>query len=398
MQEHPVVRLKAGREKSVRRRHPWIFSGAVASVDNQPGRGSTVRVVSQSGEFLAWAAYSPSSQIRLRIWSFDEEPPVDAAFIQGRVARSVTLRRQLGLLGEAGACRLVFGESDGLPGLIVDRYGRHLVCQFLSAAAEFWRDTVIAALDELLSPQSMTERSDASARTKEGLEPRRGPLRGAMPDLPVEFLAGGLRQLMDLGAGQKTGGYLDQNINRQRVAAYAGGANVLDAYAYSGGFSIAALLQGAASATLIDSSSDALKMAEQQARLNGVSDRCSYTNASVPEELRRFRDSGRQFELIVLDPPKFVSSAQQLQSGCRGYKDINMLALQLLTPGGVLATFSCSGHVGSELFQKVVAGAALDAGREVQIIERLSQPADHPVALQFPEAEYLKGFILKRIA
>jgi 23S rRNA (cytosine1962-C5)-methyltransferase len=389
--------LKAGREKSIRRQHPWIFSGAIAGVEGRPEPGATVRVVTPSGDFLAWAAYSPSSQIRLRAWSFDETSDIDAAFIQGRIARSVDLRRQLGLLGSGGACRLVFGESDGLPGLIVDRYDEHLVCQFLFAGAEYWRDAVIAALDELLSPHSIVERSDASVRLKEGLESRRGLLRGATAPAPVEFLAGGIRQLIDLGEGQKTGSYLDQNINRSRVAAYASGARVLDAYSYSGGFSIAALLKGAASATLIDSSADALKMAELQARLNGVVDLCSFTNANVPEELRRLRDSRQQFDLIVLDPPKFVSSAQQVQSGCRGYKDINMLGLQLLRPGGVLASFSCSGHVSSDLFQKIVAGAAVDVKRDVQIIERLSQPADHPVALPFPEGEYLKGLVLRTV-
>jgi 23S rRNA (cytosine1962-C5)-methyltransferase len=320
------------------------------------------------------------------------------AFIQGRIARSVDLRRELDLLGAGGACRLVFGESDGLPGLIVDRYDEHLVCQFLSAGADYWRDAVIAALHELLSPHSIGERSEASVRLKEGLESRRGLLRGATPAAPVEFFAGGIRQLIDLGEGQKTGSYLDQSINRLRVAAYASGAKVLDAYSYSGGFSIAALLNEATSATLIDSSADALKMAEQQARLNGVADRCSFTNANVPEELRKLRDSRQQFDLIVLDPPKFVSSAQQVKSGCRGYKDINMLGLQLLRPGGVLASFSCSGHVSSDLFQKIVAGAAVDVKREVQIIERLSQPADHPVALQFPEAEYLKGLVLRVVS
>ncbi len=258
MPKYPVVTLKAGREKSIRRRHPWIFSGAITGVEGRPEPGVTVRVVASSGDFLAWAAYSPSSQIRLRTWSFDEKPDIDEDFIQQRIARSVDLRRQLGLLGAGGACRRVFGESDGLPGLIVERYGEHLVCQFLSAGADSWRDAVIASLDELLSPHSMVERSEASARLKEGMETRRGLLRGSTLQGPVEFLAGGIRQLIDLGEGQKTGSYLDQSINRLRVAAYASGAQVLDAYSYSGGFSIAALLKGAANATLIDSSADAL--------------------------------------------------------------------------------------------------------------------------------------------
>jgi 23S rRNA (cytosine1962-C5)-methyltransferase len=394
----PEVALKAGREKSVRRRHPWIFSGAVARVDGDPESGSTVRLVSQSGEFLAYAAWSPSSQIRLRIWSFDEEATIDAEFIRQRIARSIELRRQLKLLDEGGACRLIFSESDNLPGLIVDRYGEYLVCQFLSAGGDYWRDTIVSALDESLSPRAIYERSDASIRRKEGLDTRSALLCGTAPTAPVEFATGGMRQLVDIGQGQKTGSYLDQSINRMRVAAYAADARVLDAYSYSGGFAISSLLLGAADATLIDSSADALHAAARQAALNDVGDRCNYINANVPEELRRLRDSQQQFDLVILDPPKFVNSAQQLKSGCRGYKDINMLGMQLLRPGGILATFSCSGHVSGDLFQKIVAGAAVDANRNVQIIERLSQAPDHPVALQCPEAEYLNGLLLRVVS
>ena len=393
----PEVTLKAGREKSIRRRHPWIFSGAVARVEGTPPSGTTVRLVSQSREFLAYAAWSPSSQIRLRIWSYDEKQSIDATFIRQRVARAIEMRRQLKLLDKASACRLIFSESDGLPGLIVDRYGEYLVCQFLSAGGEYWRDTIVAALDELMSPLAIYERSEAEVRKKEGLEPRSGLVSGVAPSAPVEFSIGDMRRLVNIEHGHKTGSYLDQSINYQRVAAYARDARVLDAYAYSGGFAISALLSGAASATLIDSSADALAMAEQQSALNGVGDRCTYINANVPEELRRLRKDQQQFDLIILDPPKFVSSVQQLKSGCRGYKDINMLGLQLLKPGGVLATFSCSGHVSGELFQKIVAGAAVDVNRDVQIIERMSQAPDHPVELQFPEAEYLKGLLLRVI-
>ncbi len=397
MNSIPEVMLKAGREKSIRRRHPWIFSGAVARVEGAPPSGSTVRLVSQSNEFLAYAAWSPASQIRLRIWSYDEQQDIDAAFIRSRVARAIDLRRQLNMLDKAHACRLIFGESDGLPGLIVDRYGDYLVCQFLSAGGEYWRDAVVSALNDLLSPRAIHERSEAEVRKKEGLASRSGLLCGETPTAPIEFLIGSMRRLVNVEHGQKTGGYLDQSFNYQRVAAYARNARVLDAYSYSGGFAISSLLSGAASATLIDSSADALAMAEQQAILNGVADRCSYTNANVPEELRRLRKSQQQFDLVILDPPKFVSSAQQLKSGCRGYKDVNMLGLQLLKPGGVLATFSCSGHVSGELFQKIVAGAAVDVNRDVQIIERLSQAPDHPVELQFPEAEYLKGLLLRAV-
>lgn len=391
----PEVTLKAGREKSIRRRHPWVFSGAVARVDGAPPSGSTVRLVSQSREFLAYAAWSPSSQIRLRIWSYDETESIDAAFMKQRIARAIELRRQLNMLDRSGACRLVFSESDGLPGLIVDRYGEYLVCQFLSAGGEYWRDALVSALDELLSPRAIHERSEAEVRKKEGLESRTGSLRGALPSAPVEFTIGGMRRLVSIDQGHKTGGYLDQGVNYRRVASYASGGRMLDAYSYSGGFAISALLNGATSATLIDSSADALAAAEQQATLNGVADRCSYTNANVPEELRRLRKLQQQFDIVVLDPPKFVSSAQQLKSGCRGYKDINMLGLQLLKPGGILATFSCSGHVSSDLFQKIVAGAAVDVNRNIQILERMSQAPDHPVELQFPEGEYLKGLLLR---
>lgn len=398
MQIDPEVILKPGRERSLRRRHPWIFSGAIERVSGQPGTGSTVRLVSNSREFLAYAAYSPSSQIRLRAWSFDENEVINGAFMRERIARSIELRRQLGLLNADGACRLIFSESDGLPGLIADRYGEYVICQFLSAGAEFWRDAIVAALQELLSPRAIWERSDASIRRKEGLDSRRGLLCGTPLSGPIEFITGGIRQLVDLEHGQKTGGYLDQSVNHARVAGYASNGRVLDAYSYSGGFAIAALLRGAAEATLIDSSADALQLASQQADLNGVGDRCRYTNVGVPEELRRLRDSEQRFDLVVLDPPKFVSSAEQVKSGCRGYKDVNMLGLQLLKPGGVLATFSCSGHVSGDLFQKIVAGAALDVKRDVQIIERLSQAPDHPVALPFPEAEYLKGLILRVVS
>jgi 23S rRNA (cytosine1962-C5)-methyltransferase len=392
---YPAISLKPGREKSLRRFHPWVFSGAIDRVEGQPAAGSTVRVLSSSGEFLAFAAYSPSSQIRARAWSFEESRSIDATFIQQRVARAVNMRRQLGMLDEQGACRLIFSESDGLPGLIVDSYAAHLVCQFLSVGTEHWRDAIVDSLEQLLSPPAIIERSDAAIRRKEGLDARRGLLRGTAPQSAVEFVSSGMRQLVDLEQGQKTGSYLDQQFNRLRVAAYANGGSVLDAYSYSGGFSIAALQHGARSAVLIDSSADALKMAGQQAALNGIGEKCGFHNTGVPEELRRMRDTGLSFDLVVLDPPKFVSSAQQLKSGCRGYKDINMLAMQLLKPGGILATFSCSGHVSTDLFQKIVAGAAVDMNCDVQILERLTQSPDHPVALHFPEADYLKGLVLR---
>jgi 23S rRNA (cytosine1962-C5)-methyltransferase len=392
---HPTVWLKPGREKSLRRRHPWVFSGAIGRIDGEPEPGATVELVGSAGEFLARAAWSPTSQIRARVWSFDANEAIDAAFFRRRLARAVESRRRLGLLDSHGACRLVFSESDWLPGLIVDRYGEFLVCQFSSAGAEAWRSTIVDALAELCRPRGIYERSEGGARHKEGLPSRRGSLAGEEPPAELTIAASGVQLVVDIANGQKTGAYLDQQRNRERVAAHARDADVLDAFSYTGGFAIACLKAGARRATLIDSSPDALKLAEREASSNEVLDRCRFVAANVFDELRVVRDAGTRFDLVVLDPPKFVHSADQVTAGSRGYKDINMLGLALVRPGGVLATFSCSGHVDSALFQKIVAGAAVDAGRTAQIVERLSQPPDHPVATEFPEADYLKGLVVR---
>lgn len=387
--------LKSGREKSLLRKHPWIFSGAIERLEGDPAAGDTVDVVAASGEFVARAAFSPASQIRARVWTFDRGEPVDAGFFRRRLERAIDSRRKLGMLGGSTACRLVFAESDGLPGVIVDRYADYVVCQFLAAGADRWRDELADLLMELVAPRGVYERSEAGARKKEGLKSQRGLLRGGEPPAEVEVTVGHARSHVDVVNGQKTGAYLDQQWNRARVAELAAGGEMLDAFSYTGGFAIAALLGGAASATLVESSAEALRIAEREASANGVADRCRFIAASVFDELRGQRDAGRRYDLVVLDPPKFVHSADQVNAGSRGYKDVNMLGLQLVRPGGVLVTFSCSGHVDAALFQKIVAGAALDARRDAQILERLSQPADHPIAIEFPEAEYLKGLILR---
>ena len=389
------VYLKQGREKSLLRRHPWVFSGAIERVEGDLAAGDTVDVVSHAGAFLARAAYSPASQIRLRVWTSDETEAVDEAFLRARLARAIESRRQLGWLDPGLACRLVFAESDGLPGLVADRYGEFVVCQFLAAGVERWRESIAAALLELCAAAGVYERSESSTRRKEGLASRRGVLAGAAPPPLIEIRSAGARQLVDVVAGQKTGGYLDQQANRGRVAAYARGAQVLDAFAYTGGFATACLRAGARAALMLDSSADALAAARRDAELNDVGDACEHTVCNVFDELRNLRDADRKFDLVVLDPPKFVHSAEQVRAGSRGYKDINMLALGLVRPGGLLATFSCSGHVDAALFQKIVAGAAVDARRDAQILERLGHPADHPIALEFPEGEYLKGLILR---
>ena len=392
---NPTVWLKPGREKSLRRRHPWVFSGAIERVDGQAQAGATVEIVASSGDFCGRGAYSPTSQIRARIWTFEESEAIDAAFFRRRLARAVESRRRLTLLEAHGACRLVFSESDGLPGLIVDRYGEYLVCQFLSAGAEAWRATIVELLGELCAPRGIYERSEGGARHKEGLPSRRGLLAGEEPPAELEIVMGGARLVVDIANGQKTGAYLDQQRNREQVAVHARDADVLDAFSYTGGFAIACLHAGAQRATLIDSSADALELAKRETSANGVGDRCKFVVANVFDELRSVRGAGTRFDLVVLDPPKFVHSADQVAAGSRGYKDINMLGLALVRPGGILATFSCSGHVDAALFQKIVAGAAVDAGRTAQILERLTQPPDHPVATEFPEADYLKGLILR---
>ena len=395
MPTHSKVWLKRGREKSLLRKHPWVFSGAIERVQGEPAPGDTVEIVDAAGAFLAWAAYSPASQIRARVWSFVPEETIDAAFLRGRLERAIESRRELGLVGTDTACRLVFAESDGLPGLVVDRYAGFVVCQFLSAGAEHWRAEIAGSLVELCGPRGIYERSEASARRKEGLPSQRGVLRGEAPPAEIEVRMGSTHWLIDVVNGQKTGAYLDQQRNRGRVAELAAGAEVLDGFAYTGGFAITALVAGASGATLVESSTEALRTAEREAAANGVADRCRLLAASVFDELRLQRDDGRRYDLVVLDPPKFVHSAEQVSAGSRGYKDVNMLGFELVRPGGLLATFSCSGHVDAALFQKIVAGAALDAGRDAQILERLSQPPDHPIAIEFPEAEYLKGLILR---
>lgn len=387
--------IKPGREKSLLRRHPWIFSGAIERVEGEPESGATVDVVDTRGSFLARAAYSPVSQIRARVWSFDPDDRIDESFLRRRIERAVDARRRLGLLVDDGACRIVFSESDGLPGLIVDRYAGHLVCQFLSAGAERWREAIVDALVDALRPRAIHERSEGAARRKEGFESKRGTIVSEDGADAVEYRTGRLRRRFVVGTGQKTGAYLDQQRNLEHVARHARGARVLDAFAYTGAFALTALLNGAEQATLIESSSEAIAQARSDADANGLAPRVSFVEGNVFEELRALRDRGERFDLVIVDPPKFVHSADQLHAGSRGYKDVNLLALQLVTEGGTLATFSCSGHVDAALFQKIVAGAAVDAGREAQIVERLTQPPDHPIALNFPEAEYLKGLILR---
>ncbi len=391
-----MVRLKAGREKSLLRRHLWVFSGAVAQVQGAPADGDTVRVVDAGGNFLAWGAYSAGSQICVRVWSWQAGQSIDAAFFRARLQQALAARQALGLEGQSNAMRLVHGESDGLPGLIVDRYADTLAAQFLSSGAERWREALADLLLELTGARGIYERSDVDVRRLEGLAERRGPLRGS-PAERLQILENGLQWWVDVAGGHKTGYYLDQRDNRARLRSLAAGREVLDCFSYTGGFAVSALAGGAASVLAVDSSAEALALGRENLALNGLdAGRIDWLEGDVFQALRGLRDRGRSFDLIVLDPPKFAPTAAQAQQAARGYKDINLLAFKLLRPGGLLFTFSCSGGIDAGLFQKIVAGAALDAGVDAQIVDYLHQAADHPVSLHFPEGAYLKGLVVYR--
>jgi len=388
-----MIVLKRGREKSLKRRHPWIFSGAVEKASGKAG--DTVEVRDSSGKVLALAAYSPKSQIRARVWTFDGAEAIDADFFRRRIEKALALREALPAAKHSNALRLVNAESDGLPGLVVDRYADVLVTQFLAAGVERWRDTILDLLTEVSGCTAVFERSDAEVRKLEGLEPRVGFARGNRNASRCPIIEHGLNFRVDVEQGQKTGFFLDQRENRQRVRALAAGREVLDGFCYTGGFSIAALAGGAKRVTAVESSKDAIQIAKENLAANPLdASKAEFLQADVFAHLRTLRDKGAQFGLIVLDPPKFAPSAAQVQKAARAYKDINLWALKLLAPGGLLATFSCSGGVSAELFQSIVAGAAVDAGADAKIIERFGAAADHPVATEFPEGEYLKGLLL----
>ncbi len=390
------LHLKAGRDKSVKRRHPWIFSGAVERVDGSPGTGESV-LVKAAGQPVAIAAWSPKSQISARVWSFDAAARIEKSFFESTLRKAIQLRKSLPAFQHSNALRLVHGESDGLPGLIVDRYADVLVAQFLSAGPEHWREVILDALAAETGCEAIYERSDAEVRSLEGLEARVGFVRGNREAKRCPIVEHGLQFRVDVAAGQKTGFFLDQRENRQRVRALAAGREVLDAFCYTGGFAVAALAGGAQHVLAVDSSAAALEVAKENLAANTLdTSKMSFEEADVFAYQRLLREQGRSFDLVILDPPKFAPTAAQVKNAARAYKDINLMALKLLRPGGLLATFSCSGGVSVELFQSIVAGAAADAGVDAKIIERFGAAADHPVALSFPEGDYLKGLLLVR--
>ena len=389
------VVLREGRDYSVAHFHPWIFSGAIEKTLGEPAPGETVRVVASGGRPLGLGSWSPTSQIRVRMLTFGEEG-VFSCFDQ--VARAIEARAELVPPDYTNAVRLVNAEADGLPGVIVDRYGDWAVCQFNTAGAERMKNEVVVALRDRLDLKGVYERSDADGRQYEGLENSNRLLVGEEPPEKIEIFEGGVKYLVDVRHGHKTGFYLDQRDNRRVVSSFAGGRDVLNVFSYTGGFGVAAMKGGAKSAVHVDLSEPALALARENTALNGFGvDDASFVCGNAFEVLRKFRDSRRSFDLVVLDPPKFADAKSHLRGACRGYKDVNLLAMKLLRPGGILATFSCSGLMTPDLFAKVVSEAAADAGRNFQVLRRLWQAPDHPEGLFFPEGLYLKGLLLKAV-
>lgn len=395
-----TITLKPGKEKSLLRRHPWIFPTAIERIEGKPEEknkpGATALVRSSTGQFLARAAYSPKSQIRARVWSFNEDEPIDHALIKRRVKKALAYR--LATIRDTDAIRVIFGEADGFPGLVADWYGGkngHLVCQFQSAGVEVWKTAIVQALIAETGCQNVYERSDASVREREGLPRVTGTLAGIEPSDETLVTENGVRYAVDIKTGHKTGFYIDQRDNRKLVMEHAAGRDVLNCFCYTGGFSLAALKGGAASVMSIDSSGEALTIGQRNVALNGLdASKAEWRDADVFKTLRALREQDKSFDLIVLDPPKFAASPDQVERAARAYKDINLIGLQLLREGGLLFTYSCSGAISADLFQKIVAGAANDAKVDARILRRLSAGIDHPMTTSFPEGEYLKGLML----
>ena len=392
------IKLKKGKEKAVNQRHPWVFSGALDKVKGKPENGDVVRVLSAADEFLAYGYYNDQSRVAVRLLEWDENVAIDFDWYEQKIKTAISGRSHLLTDGETTACRLIFSEADFLPGLIVDRYADFLSVQILSSGIEKAQQSIIEILVKYLSPKGIFDRSDATARTHEGITAENGLLWG---EAPAEFIAikeNGITYHINIAEGQKSGFYCDQRDNRKILAGYTKGKNVLDCFSYSGGFSLNAFAHGAEQVTSVDSSALALETLKQNITLNqfDVTKQVSI-QSDVNKQLRAFSDEGKKFDVVILDPPKFAPSRSAVDRAARAYKDLNRRGLMLLESGGLLATFSCSGAVNIDTFKNIIAWAALDAGKEVQIIKQFCQPEDHPIRLSFPEGEYLKGLLVRVI-
>lgn len=385
--------LAKGREKSLLRRHPWVFSGAVQRVEGKALSGETIDILDSQGKWLARGAYSPESQIRARVWTFQQDEEINIDFFIRRLQQAQSWRDWVAQRDGLDGYRLIAGESDGLPGITIDRFQNFLVLQLLSAGAEYQRPALLSALQHCYPECSIYDRSDVAVRKKEGLPLAQGPVLGDLPPELLPIAEHGMKLLVDIQQGHKTGFYLDQRDSRLAARNYSAGRRVLNCFSYTGAFAVSALMGGCAQVISVDTSQAALDIAKQNVELNRLDlNKAEFVRDDVFQLLRNYRAQGEKFDLIIMDPPKFVENKNQLASACRGYKDINMLALQLLNPGGILLSFSCSGLMPTDLFQKILADAAVDAGRDVQFIEQFRQAADHPVIATYPEGLYLKGF------
>ena len=385
--------LAKGREKSLLRRHPWVFSGAVQRVEGKAHSGETIDILDSQGKWLARGAYSPESQIRARVWTFQQDEEINIDFFIRRLQQAQSWRDWVAQRDGLDGYRLIAGESDGLPGITIDRFQNFLVLQLLSAGAEYQRPALLSSLQHCYPECSIYDRSDVAVRKKEGLPLAQGPVLGDLPPELLPITEHGMKLLVDIQQGHKTGFYLDQRDSRLAARNYSAGRRVLNCFSYTGAFAVSALMGGCAQVISVDTSQAALDIAKQNVELNKLDlNKAEFVRDDVFQLLRNYRAQGEKFDLIIMDPPKFVENKNQLASACRGYKDINMLALQLLNPGGILLSFSCSGLMPTDLFQKILADAAVDAGRDVQFIEQFRQAADHPVIATYPEGLYLKGF------
>ncbi|EQA4235005.1 23S rRNA (cytosine(1962)-C(5))-methyltransferase RlmI [Serratia marcescens] len=385
--------LAKGREKSLLRRHPWVFSGAVQRVEGKAHSGETIDILDSQGKWLARGAYSPESQIRARVWTFQQDEEINIDFFIRRLQQAQSWRDWVAQRDGLDGYRLIAGESDGLPGITIDRFQNFLVLQLLSAGAEYQRPALLSALQHCYPECSIYDRSDVAVRKKEGLPLAQGPVFGDLPPELLPITEHGMKLLVDIQQGHKTGFYLDQRDSRLAARNYSAGRRVLNCFSYTGAFAVSALMGGCVQVISVDTSQAALDIAKQNVELNKLDlNKAEFVRDDVFQLLRNYRTQGEKFDLIIMDPPKFVENKNQLASACRGYKDINMLALQLLNPGGILLSFSCSGLMPTDLFQKILADAAVDAGRDVQFIEQFRQAADHPVIATYPEGLYLKGF------
>ena len=394
----PEIIIKPGREKSLLRRHPWIFSGALGSVHGSPKIGEPIDVISSAGKFLAKAAYNPISNIAGRVWTWNESEPINPNLFEERLRFAIDLRCKMSDLIPSNAMRLVHGESDGLPGLVVDQYDDVCVVQFLTAGVEFWRESIIEIIQKTTNAHVLYDRSDVDVRQLEGLPLKTGLLIGNKLKNPVMIIENKIKLMVDVVNGHKTGFYLDQRDNRLLARKISKNKRVLDCFSYTGGFAINCLAGKAKRVTLVESSASALTNACENISINNLNlDQVEFVEQDVFKYLRTLRDTGETFDLVILDPPKFAPTVSQAEHAARGYKDINLLAFKILNKGGYLLTFSCSGGISEDLFQKIVAGAALDAGVDAVICKRLHQAIDHPVALNFPEGAYLKGFLIQKL-